>query len=122
MSQDVATTEVNVVDPMNTPEVNRAAYDFSRLVTKIKTDTTGLSLRSINRILMNVVEYPFNKNTSRLTDKEKDIIFHIALANQCKDTMLKALRESDNGIKQQLEELKESSEGEENVNSTETKV
>jgi ubiquinone biosynthesis protein UbiJ len=122
MSQDVATTEVNAVDPMNTPEVNRAAYDFSRLVTKIKTDTTGLSLRSINRILMNVVEYPFNKNTSRLTDKEKDIIFHIALANQCKDTMLKALRESNNGIKQQLEELKESSEGEENVNSTETKV
>lgn len=122
MSQETTTTEATTLDPMDTPEVNRAAYDFSRLVTKIKTDTTGLSLRSINRILMNVVEYPFNKNTSRLTNKEKDIIFHIALANQCKDTMLKALRESNNGIKQQLEELKESSEGVENVNNTETKV
>lgn len=122
MSQDTTAIETASTDPMNTPEVNKAAYDFSRLVTKIKTDTTGLSLRSVNRILMNVVEYPFNKNTSRLSDKEKDIIFHIALANQCKDTMLRALRESDNGIKQQLEELNKSSEGVVNVNSTETEV
>lgn len=105
---------VEEVDPMNTPEVNRAAYDFSKLVLKIKEDTTGLSLRSINRILMNVVEYPFNKNTSRLSAKEKDIIFHIALANQCKDTMLNALKQSDQGLKKQLEEVV-SSEGEQDV-------
>jgi hypothetical protein len=115
MDNTTANTTPETVDPLDNPKVNRAAYDFGMLVTKIKTDTQGLSLRSLNRILMNVVEYPFNKNVSKLSPKERDIIFHIALANQCKDIMLDSLRQADGVLKEQLEQVKNESltEGEE---------
>jgi len=109
MSQEVATTEevVNkapILDPLDNPKVNKAAYDFGRIVESLKKDTQDLSLRSLRRILMNVVEYPFNKNTSALSEKERDILYRIALADACKDVMLEALKMSDEGLRQQLEE------------------
>lgn len=109
MSQDVVTTEevvskAPILDPLDNPKVNRAAYDFGRIVEDLKVDTQDLSLRSLRRILLNVVEYPFNKNTSKLTPKEQDIIFKITLADACKEVMLEALKMSDEGLRLQLEE------------------
>jgi len=106
MSQDTVTQEQKapILDPLDNPKVNKAAYDFGRIVDSLKTDTQDLSLRSMRRILLNVVEYPFNKNTTALSNKEKDILYRIALADTCKDVMLEALKMSDEGLRQQLEQ------------------
>ena len=108
MSQDAVTTEETVkapvLDPLDNPKVNRAAYDFGRIVDDLRVETHDLSLRSLRRILMNMVEYPFNKNVNKLSQKEQNIIYKIALADTCKDVMLEALKMSDEGLRKQLEE------------------
>ena len=104
MEQLVETTSeeaLNNIDPLDNPEVNKAAYDFSNLVPRIRALSRNLGGKALSRVYMAVTEFPFNSTTPKFRTSAENELFVLTLhALGLKATMAKALEDSKREIEQ----------------------
>lgn len=89
-------------NPLDNKKVNRAAYEFQNLTKVIRSEVKTLSLRSLSRVLINVIEYPFNTSKAKMTLKEQELFLHILLSSQAKSVMNEAMALSKQDIEEQV--------------------
>ncbi len=94
------------IDPLNTPEINRAAKEFKELVPRIKATSRNLNARGIARVLTAVVEFPLGNEYPKFRSPIEQQLFMMCLhAQGCKDTMTEIFLKSAEGRKQIEDEV-----------------
>jgi hypothetical protein len=88
------TTEQQV-DPLDTPEVNRAARDFNMLSTSIKSKVHSLSLRQLKRVIVAAAEFPLADSYPKFqTTTEQELFMQLAHIEGVKAVMKNAIMKS----------------------------
>jgi len=105
-TEEVQATPAAPIDPLNTPEVNKAAHAFGQLVPQIKARSRTLNGRGVSRVLTALVEFPLGDMTSKLRSKEETELLMMCLhASECKQIMTQAVLSNQATMKQVEEEV-----------------
>lgn len=96
---EVATEEV--VDPLNNPAVNKAAFDFNRLIPQIRTQVGNMSLRQLSRVMIAVAEFPLGNTYPKfISQKESELFMMMLHAEGLKGTMKAAVLANAEALKE----------------------
>jgi hypothetical protein len=99
----MSTEETKQVDPLDTPEVNKAAFNFMNIGKEMRRVAGDMSFRSLRRVFLAVQEYPFNTQSELLKDKEHELFLMCVTMADNKKIMLEAL-DKDDKLKKELED------------------
>lgn len=76
------------VDPMNTPEVNQAAYTFQTSVPRIKSLASNMSRNALARVFKAVVEFPLADSYPTFRNKVENELFILTLSVMSAKTVM----------------------------------
>lgn len=89
-AEETVTTEQ--VDPLDTPELNKATYDFMHLMPKIKGYAKTMNGKGVARVFSAVMEFPLAKDYPTFkNDAEKELFMFCIHALAAKQTLLSVL-------------------------------
>ncbi len=113
------TTTTESVDHLNTPEVNRAAYNFQNSMKLIKIRTRSLSKKSMERVFDAVLEFPLSKEEPKFRNQFEHELFILSLnALASKNQMMEAVINDQTQSLNKLKEAEEAMKKEEVTNGT----
>ena len=101
--QEVQTTpeEALKVDPLDNPEINKAANDFGNLVPRVRALSRNLGGKALSRVYVAVAEFPFNSTTPKFRTSAENELFVLTLhLLGLKAMMAKAVEDSKKEIEQ----------------------
>lgn len=105
-TEEAQATPAAPVDPLNSPEVNKAAHAFSQLVPQIKGRSRNLNGRAVSRVLTAMVEFPLGDMTAKLRSKEETELLMMCLhAQECKQIMTQAVLANQSTMKEIEQEV-----------------
>lgn len=120
-TEEVGLTEEQV-DPLDTPELNQAAYMFQNSIKEIKLRTRTLSKNGLVRVLNAFAEFPLADKYPNFKEQEQQLFNLLLAAAAAKNVMTSAfmgsygkeiINEAEDGIVKEIlaEQTKEESNG-----------
>lgn len=86
-------------DPLNTPEVNKAAKDFGNLVPQIRAFAKNMKAGGLARVMIAAAEFPLGNEYPKFKVKEEQELFMMLLhVEALKNTMKTALMASEGAL------------------------
>jgi hypothetical protein len=79
VEEAVSTETVLEVDPLNTPEVNRAARDFNQLTPRIRGFAKNMNGKGLARVLIAITEFPLAPEYPKFKNQAERELFMMCL-------------------------------------------
>lgn len=96
---DTASSQEVKSDPLNTPEVNKAAKDFGNLIPQIRGFAKNMKAGSLSRVMIAAAEFPLGNDYPKFRVKEEQELFMMLLhVEALKNTMKTALMASEGAL------------------------
>lgn len=103
-------------DPLNSKELNEAAFNFGKLIPRIKGLARNMGRNALSRVYGSIVEFPLGEQYPKFENKEENELFVLSLSAMAyKSSMMQAvakLQETTNtAISNAADAVKEDSDG-----------
>lgn len=87
--------ETSSTDPLNTPELNQAAYLFSTNTPRMRALAKNMGGKALARVFSAVIEFPLSDRMPKFKDKTENELFVLSLTVlSAKATMMSAIKDN----------------------------